>query len=345
MSTEVRHIKNIIIGGGPAGSTCGYMLAKASKESLIIEGIDFPRTKVCGGGLTPKCYRLIDKIFEDIKYEYTSIVKLEVYLGKKRSQTFQLSDEIRIICRKDFDNILLQSYINIGGEVLYARAKSIYEKEGKIFVTLADNTQLSCDKLIGADGANSIVRKYMQPNNDDKILLVDKTITDQKFENIKIYFDSTMNKGYLYLFPNPNGCVIGYGDLETSKSEFERLLKAKNLPTNDTTKGAYLPMGDNIEYPMCDNIILIGDAGGYVDSISGEGIFYAIQTGGFAAMSIINDISFKELNKGIIARMRKINQVSDYFYNKFVHYPLIYLCTSSLFHDRISRKINNYLSR
>lgn len=345
MKSEIRHIETIIIGGGPGGATCGYMLAQKSKESLIIERSQFPRDKVCGGGLTPKCYRLIDKIFGGITYDYQSVKKLEVHLGQSRNRTFDLSDEIRVVCRKDFDQILLEAYKQAGGEVVHGRAKTIEERDGKVFVTLADNLQFSCNKLIGADGGNSIVRKYLDPNNKRKMLLLEKTVLNKKFDNIKLYFDTKLEKGYMYMFPNPEGCVIGYGDMNTSKHEFQRRIQEAGLPDADKQKGAYLPIFDNIEYPMKNNIILIGDAGGYVDSISGEGIFYAIQTGGFAAMSIIEESSFKELCGGIITRMRKINQLSEYFYNKLVHYPLVYFCTTDFMYNRIRRKIDDYLAR
>lgn len=345
MDSTIRHIETIIIGGGPAGATCGYMLAQKNKESIIIERSQFPRDKVCGGGLTPKCYKLIDKIFDNITYDYHSVKKLEVNLGRKRTRSFDLSNEIRVVCRKDFDKILLDAYLKVGGEVVHGRAHTIEERGGKVFVTLADNRQYSCDKLIGADGGNSIVRKYIDPNNKRKMLLLEKTVLQKSFDNIKLYFDTKLDKGYMYLFPNPEGCVIGYGDTQTNKQEFERRIHEAGLPDSDKQKGAYLPIFDSIEYPMKDNILLIGDAGGYVDSISGEGIFYAIQTAAFAATSILKGTSFKELNEGVIKRMRKINQLSDYFYNKLVHYPLIYFCTTSFVHNRISRVINDYLIR
>lgn len=346
MNSTIRHIETIIIGGGPGGATCGYMLAQQNKECLIIERTPFPRDKVCGGGLTPKCYRLIDKIFDNITYDYHSVKKLEVCLGSKRNKSFDLSNEIRVVCRKDFDNVLLEAYKKIGGEVEHGRAKTIEERDNKIYITLADKRQFSCNKLIGADGGNSIVRKYLDPNNKRKMLLLEKTITDNKsFDNIKLYFDTKLDKGYMYMFPNPEGCVIGYGDTKTNKNEFQRRINEAGLPDTDHQKGAYLPIFDNIEYPMKESILLVGDAGGYVDSISGEGIFYAIQTGAFAALSVINGSSYKELCGGIIIRMRKINQLSDYFYNKLVHYPLIYFCTTQFMYKRISQKINDYLAR
>ncbi|SHE36185.1 NAD(P)/FAD-dependent oxidoreductase [Dysgonomonas macrotermitis] len=345
MNTETKHFETIIIGGGPAGTTCGYMLTQKGNECLIIERSTFPRDKVCGGGLTPKCYRLIDKIFDNLTYDYKPVKTLEVNLGKKRSRKFPLSDEIRVVCRKDFDNTLLDAYKRAGGQILHGRATGIEEQDGKIFVTLADGSRLSCNKLIGADGANSIVRKYLQPKNNRKMLLLEKTITDKSFDHIKLFFDYHLDKGYMYMFPNPEGCVIGYGDTETNREEFSRRITTSHLPNTEKQKGAYLPIFDNIEYRMHDQIILIGDAGGFVDSISGEGIFYAIQTGAFAAQSVSEGKSYKDLCIGITNRIRKINMLSEYFYNKLVHVPVVYFCTTDFMYDRIRRKIDEYLAR
>jgi len=49
METEV-----LIIGGGPAGATCGSLLRQRGVDCLIVDHADFPRDKVCGGGLTPR---------------------------------------------------------------------------------------------------------------------------------------------------------------------------------------------------------------------------------------------------------------------------------------------------
>lgn len=67
----------IIIGAGPSGSTCGYLLKKAGVDCIIIDYATFPREKICGGGLTPKA------IINDVDF---SIINRELFRKKKRKE-------------------------------------------------------------------------------------------------------------------------------------------------------------------------------------------------------------------------------------------------------------------
>ena len=61
---------------------------------------------------------------------------------------------------------------------------------------------------------------------------------------------------------------------------------------------------------------MIGDAGGYVDSLTGEGLYYAFKTGENAALAIINGVNFKKQNEKIIAKMKLTRTLSNIFYSK-----------------------------
>ena len=74
----MRKFDVVIIGAGPAGSVCGYLLKKAGVSCLLIDRATFPRDKLCGGGLTPKCWKLLDELIPGFKYEYNSIRKIRV---------------------------------------------------------------------------------------------------------------------------------------------------------------------------------------------------------------------------------------------------------------------------
>lgn len=67
---NIQHINVLIIGAGPAGSVLSYLLLQSGTDCLLADFATFPREKICGGGLTPKAWRLLDKLMPGIKYDY-----------------------------------------------------------------------------------------------------------------------------------------------------------------------------------------------------------------------------------------------------------------------------------
>lgn len=338
------HFKTIIVGAGPAGSTCGYVLTKNGANCLIIDRKEFPRDKLCGGGLTPKAHMLIDKIFQGIQYDYYSVNTIDMFSQKKYICSYTLDIELRTVARRDFDNALLTEYEKQGGRKITDTVVEIEEIEDKKYITLLSGKKVSCNFLIGADGANSIVRKYLQPDFKKGIVCLEKTVDDMSIRNMRVYFDKNFKDGYLYLFPNTRGYVVGYGDKHTNLDNFERSLKEHNLMSGNKTKGAYIPMFDNLDYPFRKDIILIGDAGGYADSMTGEGIYFAVKSGENAALSIVHSHDFKELNTPVIDTIKKRKKMSNLFFFPPVHKLFVYLCKKPKWLIRINRKVNEALS-
>lgn len=338
------HIETIIVGAGPAGATCGYVLMKHNRECLVIDRKEFPREKLCGGGLTPKAHILVDSIFEGVQYDYYSVNTIDMFSQKKYICSYTLNTELRTVARRDFDNVLLTEYEKLGGQKITDTVVEIEEYGGKIYLTLLSGRKLSCDFLIGADGANSVVRKYLQPGFKKGIVCLEKTVEDMSIRNMQVYFDKKFKNGYLYIFPNTKGYVVGYGDKRTNLDEFDRSLKEHGLGSENKTKGAYIPMFDNIDYPFRKDIILIGDAGGYADSMTGEGIYFAVKSGENAALSIIRSQDFRILNKSVIDVIRKRKKMSELFFFPPVHRLFVYLCKKPKWLARINRKVNEALS-
>lgn len=337
---EKTHIKTIIIGGGPAGVTCGYQLVKHNEDCLIIDRKEFPRDKLCGGGLTAKAHILISKIFTGIKYDYCSVNKIDMYSNSKYICSFSLDTELRTVARKEFDYILSNQYLEIGGKLISDTLSKIEEKNNKIYLTLLSGKILTCDNLIGADGTNSVVRKYLQPNFKKGTLCLEKNVTDMSIRDMRVYFDKKFKDGYFYLFPNLSGYAVGYGDALTTTDRFHQSLEEYNLMDESKTKGAYIPMFDKLEYPFIKNILLIGDAGGYADSMTGEGIYFAVKSGQNAASSIIENKDFETSNKGVIDIIRKRKKMAHLFYSPLVMKFFVYMCKKPSILRRINNKVN-----
>lgn len=339
------HIKTIIVGAGPAGVSCGYTLVKNNQECLLIDRKVFPREKLCGGGLTPRAHMLIDRVFEGMKYEYLSTNTIDLYMGNEQVCSFSLNTELRTVVRSDFDHTLLKEYQKIGGEFISDALSKIEEKEGKVHLTLSSGKEFTCDYLVGADGANSVVRKYIQPHFERGIVCLEKTVIGASpVKDIRVYFDKDYPRGYFYIFPNPKGHVVGYGDDKTTVEVFHKVLEKYDMMNENKTKGAYIPTFCKFDYPFHKHIMLIGDAGGYVDSMTGEGIPHAIKSGENAALSIINNTDFRTINKPVEDVVKRRMMMCKLFFLPPINKLFIYMCKKPSLFKRINGRVNRALS-
>jgi len=338
------HYKTIIVGAGPAGTSCGYTLLKNGEDCLIIDRKTFPRDKLCGGGLTPQAHALIDRIFENIHYEYIPIKDINTYYNKKYICSFRIDKELRIVVRRSFDNRLLEEYQKKGGRFLTATIVNIEETASRINIKLLSGKEISCDYLIGADGANSIVRKHIQPAFPKGFLWLENNIVTENDQGLKVYFEDRYKNGYFYQFPNTEGYAIGYGEKHTQIEEYQRSLKEHDFSPTDRIKGAYIPMFDKLDYPSRDNIFLIGDAGGFTDSMTGEGLYFAAKSGENAALSIINGIPFRKQNSDVIKTIKLRQRMARAFYFKPLHRLFLSMCKRPSLLVRINKRVNQALS-
>ena len=92
-----------IIGAGPAGTTCGLLLRKKNIDCVLIDRATFPRDKICGGGLTPRSYKLLSRLLPDFRYNYNSVHRLKLCIEGEQVLDFIMDQEIRIVKRRDFD--------------------------------------------------------------------------------------------------------------------------------------------------------------------------------------------------------------------------------------------------
>ena len=70
----------VIIGGGPAGSVCGYLLRRGGKDCVIVDFASFPREKICSGGLTPKAYELLQELMPNLHYDFQGVRRFRLMM-------------------------------------------------------------------------------------------------------------------------------------------------------------------------------------------------------------------------------------------------------------------------
>jgi len=304
--------KVLIAGAGPAGSTCGLLLRKKGIDCIVVDRAVFPRDKICGGGLTPRSYRLLGQLLPEFKYDYNSVHRLKLMIEGEQVLDFTMGEELRIVKRRQFDAQLLETYRQAGGVFINEALTAIEERDGTIIVTLKSGRQVMCDYLVGADGANSRVRKYLNPKSSHGILCMEQYGPKSADNAVVGNLSRKYRQGYYYSFPNEAYDVQGFGDSVTTPESFRRVLNEMGCPDLKAL-GAYIP--NSIDYPIRDRIILIGDAGGFPNRLTFEGIYYAFLTASHAAQAIATGRPFALVNAQVFKKKKREELEARFFYS------------------------------
>ena len=312
---------------GPAGSVFGYLALKAGLNCLLVDFATFPRDKICGGGLTPKAWRLLDKLMPGIKYDYHPVRHMRFQLDDSPSCEFESEFEIRMTSRKDFDYTLLQYYQQAGGELLKDAFVSFEQQpDGRFLVTMRSGLQLTCNYLIAADGANSRVRRQLLGKPKDQMLFMEEYVPKQGPEEAFVFFSRRFIPGGFYKFSSIGRDIYGYRAPETNRETFRQMLKEFNIPETKLV-GANISL-HTVQSPI-PNIILIGDAGGFANKITGEGLYDAFKTAYNARRAIVEHKPFCETNRQVFRKMKAEERAARFFFSptgiKFlsfcIHHP------------------------
>ena len=338
----------IIVGGGPGGSTAGYLLSNYGLNVLIIDKEKFPRPKLCGGMLSLKAIYLLREIFNEtpsslnkkgiFNYQsdhYEITYKLERVLTKNHSELPFIFTH-----RSVYDNFLLKKAKEAGATVLEGKnVKSINLSTCEVF--LSEGEKYSAKYIIGADGANSVVRQELirkgfikkeqwQKNMATALeCYIDRNNIDDDYYDHPVLLFGLVKGGYLWIFPNKERLVVGLGALNRkNKGSFMKVLQnlITDLNFNDPLPkiaGHPVPFGNYKINPLYkDKIILIGDAGGFVDPLMGEGIYYTQKTAEFASSAI-----YQHINKKKSLKSSYLKNLRQYIYPELRNVLLIrWLC-------------------
>jgi flavin-dependent dehydrogenase len=315
----MRQIDVLIVGAGPAGSVCGSLLKQAGVDCVIVDQATFPRDKVCGGGLTVKAWRLLDQLLPGIKYDYRPIYRMRCQFENDPVCEFHSEYEIRMTRRKDFDYTLLQYYMNHGGELIKGSfARFEQQVDGRILVTLKSGDQISCRYLVAADGANSLIRRQMAGAPKLHALFLEQYNEGETDDDVFVHFSKNYKPGVFYKFSSKGRDMYGFAALESNedfprhREKFREALTTFGIPVGHF-RGAYIPL--NTVRSTVDKVILIGDAGGFANKLTGEGLYDAFKTAANAQRAIVEDKPFTETNKEVFRKMEHQVHVFKFFFS------------------------------
>jgi menaquinone-9 beta-reductase len=291
----------LIVGGGPAGSSCAWGLRQSVLDVAILDRQVFPRDKICGGWITPGV--LTDLEIDPAGYARERVLQpITAFrtgcIGGPALETDYGEPVSYGILRREFDDYLLR---RTGARLLLGEPLTSVEQEDGWWIA---NRRLRARVLIGAGGHFCPVARMMGVHVSEPAVVAQETefrmnahqlaVCPIQADRPELYFCRDM-KGYGWCFRKNDVLNVGLGradlhGLPAHVSGFLRFLQsAGRLPFDvPAPRGhAYLLSGTSTRSLAGDGVLLIGDAAGLAHHQSGEGIRPAVQSGLLAAKRII----------------------------------------------------------
>jgi len=281
----------IIIGAGPGGAAAAKRAVDLGLRVAIIDKARFPRNKLCGGLISGRSRTAIVRIFGQSPPEAGFLVGRDVQFAWQDQilARFTAPSPLHFTMRLSFDDWLLQRAVAAGTR-LFEGVRAKIDPDNNV-VTI-DGQALRYRVLIGADGVNSMVARHLfgrafNPATIGFGLECEVPRQTRHGDTMEIDFRA-VQWGYGWVFPKPESLTIGIGGLQARNSDMKAAMAAylaKHGVASEAVqiKGHFIPFGDFRKKPGRRNILLVGDAGGFVDPLTGEGIAYALETGALAA--------------------------------------------------------------
>jgi len=359
----------IIIGAGPAGSFCGYHLARAGMHVLIAEKSLFPRNKLCGGGISVKAAQLLNGVinFENlpgspIRGSYLSYQNLHLTYTGHESPSYSVN-------RTEFDHAILQAAQRAGCVVaMPADVVRVQERSNFLVVRTRTGNIFQCRFVVFAEGINGRLHQQVGYRGRREITMaleVDiapEYVPDGLCQSTLFDF-GTIPGGYAWIFPKNGFFNVGAywhrsPGIETSQLEaFETFIGrfdwARSGERLSRVKGYPIPYRINYPFYHTSRTLLIGDTVGAVENFYGEGIYYGFLTGLYAANALRRAIKYRiplreytrDIRSKIQSQLRYSRLTATGFYaaqrfgyEKMVRNKLMNSIYANLIHGSISQR-------
>ncbi len=304
----------IIVGAGPAGSTCARECARRGLNTLLLDKDVFPRPKPCGGAVSEHALSLLDFPLPEriIERECRGI---HIVYGNRSLEIRKETRFAVLVSRLDFDALLVNKAQEGGARFCPGeQASGIREEQDHVAVETGASTY-QARFLIGADGVHSRVAQLLRPalrKEEMSLALVsdvpapDASIHGRLGTNLHLHF-GLAPMGYGWLFPHRGYYSAGIAGLasgfQNSRDALGRFAHSLDVDLADI-RGQFIPFG-GLQRPVAKGrVLLAGDAAGFADPFHGEGIVHAIASGKLAARAVADAVKNRRDPAAVSSRYR-----------------------------------------
>jgi geranylgeranyl reductase family protein len=287
----------LVVGAGPAGSTAAYRLAKGGASVLLADRARFPRDKPCGGGLTFRAVRqlpvAIDPVVEDV------VDRFELRLGFGRSFERRGREPLCLMTqRKRLDAYLAEQAAAVGADFRDdTKVSEISLTREGVRAAVGDDV-VEAQTLIGADGANGVAARALGLGVDygHGVALEGNAGYDavprERYQGRLVLELGNVPGGYGWVFPKGDHVNVGVGGWASEgpqlREHLARLCEQHGVSASELVdvRGYRLPYRRPSSPLVRGRALLVGDAAGLLDPLTGDGIYEALVSSRLAAQTV-----------------------------------------------------------
>ncbi|UZJ24173.1 geranylgeranyl reductase family protein [Rhodococcus antarcticus] len=280
----------LVVGAGPAGSAAALAARRAGAQVLLIDKAEFPRDKVCGDGVAPQALDVLSVLGVDVD---------ALTGGSAPVRTLRLTAPGGAVARRATGRpgwVVPRAVLDarLRDAAIAAGAQPVHHRAREVTVTAdgVDVDGLVGDVLVAADGAESVVRRAVAPppRPGTVALAIRGYAPSGPWPDGEQLLSLTAQHwpAYAWAFPIGDGRAnVGYGEVLTGTPPTrEHLLTRLHelLPDAEPTqlRAHRLPLSTGRVRTPDGRVLLVGDAAGLINPVTGEGIFYAVLSGALA---------------------------------------------------------------
>lgn len=321
----------LISGGGPSGSALAFHLAKKGIKVIVVEAGKFPRDKVCGDGVSPIALAELNKmgITQTQKFAKANEIK-KVGLFLKTDQVFinlskpeHLKFHARIIPRIELDAMIYEAAKKAGASYMEnCRVVKYNVTPNAAIVTVKNGREeqhVKAKLVVGADGSRSTIARQMhgsKPQDDYQLLGLRAYYNNVNgpTDRVDIYFSEEGFPGIFWMFPKgKNDANVGMAMISQTfphKPGHIKKLLTDHIATHPEIakrigrgtleakmEGWPITFFNASKKLVADRILLVGEAAGLINPLSGDGIQYALLSSRWAAETIENCVAENDFSE------------------------------------------------
>jgi geranylgeranyl reductase family protein len=288
----------LVAGAGPAGSAAAIHLARAGARVLLADRARFPRDKPCGGGLTGRALKQAPCAVDPVVEHIVDTFELRLRHGRGFARRYR-EPLVLMTQRRRLDAHLAERAVEAGADFRDAsRVEVVAAGDTGIEARVAGGV-VHADVLVGADGANGVVARHVALGEGivPGVALEGNVGWDavdrKRYDGRAVFHIGLVPGGYGWLFPKGDHANIGVGGWQSEgprlREHLAGLAACHGTTLGDLTdvRGHHLPARRLGTPAARGRVLLVGDAAGLVDPLSGDGIYEAFVSGRLAAEAIV----------------------------------------------------------